>query len=420
MLDFRYVADNIEFVQNNLKLRANNIDLNLVKTLSTERRLLIQETENKKASKNATSSQIAVLKKSGKDTTSIILEMKALADEIKQLDAKLVDVENKLYNIMYTIPNILDDSVPYGRDSEENVEVRLWGQPRNFSFQALPHWDLGEKLKILSSSDAAKITGTRFTVYRGLGARLERAVYNFMLDTHIKNGYTEIFPPYIVNKESLIGTGQLPKFEDGLFHLTNTNYYLIPTAEVPVTNLHRGEILSVADLPIKYCAYTACFRSEAGAAGRDTRGLIRQHQFNKVELVKFTTPEDSASNLETLTADAEKILQDLELPHRTVKLCSGDVGFSSAITYDIEVFLPSYNKYVEISSCSNFKDFQARRANIRYRDTDGSIKFVHTLNGSGLAVGRTVAAILENYQNADGSVSVPEKLIKYLDTDVIR
>ncbi|MDR0752311.1 MAG: serine--tRNA ligase [Christensenellaceae bacterium] len=420
MLDFRYVVDNIEYVQNKLNLRNSNIDLEEIKTLSNERKNLIKQTESRKAAKNKVSDQIALLKKSGKDVSTIISDMKILTEEIKTFDARLLEVENKLTDLMYSIPNIIDDLVPYGRTSDDNPEIRRWSEPRKFSFAPLPHWELGEKLKILSPIEAAKITGARFTVYRGLGARLERAVYNFMLDTHVSSGYTEIFPPYIVNRESLIGTGQLPKFEDGLFHLADTNYYLIPTAEVPVTNLHRAEILPVVDLPIKYCAYTACFRSEAGAAGRDTRGLIRQHQFNKVELVKFTKPEASSEELESLTKDAESILQELELPHRTVKLCSGDVGFSSAITYDIEVFLPSYNKYVEISSCSNFKDYQARRANIRFRDLDGSIKFVHTLNGSGLAVGRTVAAILENYQNDDGSVSVPRKLIKYMDTDIIK
>ncbi|MDR2266125.1 MAG: serine--tRNA ligase [Christensenellaceae bacterium] len=420
MLDFRFVAENVEFVQEKLAFRNNKMDLSAIKRLADERRTLIRETESMKAAKNVASGQIASLKASGQNVAPLISEMKDLAEKIKISDAKLIDVENQLKELMYAIPNIIDDSVPFGKDSEDNPELHRYGTLRDFGFKPLAHWDIGEKLKILSPTEAAKIAGARFTVYHGAGARLERAVYNFMLDTHTKSGYEEIFPPYIVNRDSLVGTGQLPKFEDGLFHLTGTNYYLIPTAEVPVTNLHRNEILPLTNLPIKYCAYSACFRSEAGSAGRDTRGLIRQHQFNKVELVKFTTPDNSMLELETLTSDAEKILQELELPYRTVKLCSGDVGFSSAITYDIEVYLPSYEKYVEISSCSNFKDFQARRANIRYRDADGSLKFVHTLNGSGLAVGRTVAAILENYQNEDGSVTVPKKLVKYLECDIIK
>ena len=309
--------------------------------------------------------------------------------------------------------------MPVGKDDRDNKEVRRFGTPRKFDFDFKAHWDLGDSLGILDPATAAKITGTRFTIFRGLGARLERAIYNFMLNTHTASGYTEISPPFIVNRDSMTGTGQLPKFEEDAFALKDGNYFLVPTAEVPVTNMHRAEVLPTETLPIKYCAYTACFRAEAGSAGRDTRGLIRLHQFDKVELVKFTRPETSYDELEKLTADAESILQKLGIPYRVVCLCTGDLGFSSAKTYDIEVWMPSYGRYVEISSCSNFEAYQARRMNIRYRRDDGKLDFVHTLNGSGLAVGRTCAAILENYQNADGSVTVPEALVPYMGTDRI-
>lgn len=321
---------------------------------------------------------------------------------------------------LLSIPNIPDKSVPIGKDDTENKEIRKFLTPTKFDFTPKAHWDIGEDLKILDPATAAKISGARFTVYRGLGARLERAIYNFMLDTHTANGYTEIFPPYMVNRDSMYGTGQLPKFEEDAFSVKNNGYFLIPTAEVPVTNMLRGDVVDADKLPIYYCAYTACFRAEAGSAGRDTRGLIRQHQFNKVELVKFAMPENSYEELESLTAEAELILQKLGLPYRVVCLSTGDLGFSSAKTYDIEVWMPSYGRYVEISSCSNFVDYQARRMNIKYKTRDGKTGFLHTLNGSGLAVGRTTAAILENFQNADGSVRVPEALVPYMGTDIIK
>ncbi|HOK82491.1 MAG: serine--tRNA ligase [Clostridiales bacterium] len=420
MLDLKFVCDNIETVEKKLKLRNSKVDLTEVISLAAERRSTIKESEALKARKNAVSAQIAVMKRNKENADALIAEMKEEGEKIKALDERLAEVEARLNELMYTIPNLIDDSVPYGTDSSENVEVRRFSEPRAFDFEPLPHWDIGDNLGILSAADAAKITGARFTVYRGLGARLERSVINFMLDTHTANGYTEVFTPFMVNRDSMYGTGQLPKFEEDMFAVKNTNYFLIPTAEVPVTNLHRGEILKASDLTIKYCAYSACFRAEAGSAGRDTRGLIRQHQFNKVELVKFAHPDKSWEELETLTRDAERILQLLKLPYRVVCLCSGDIGFSSAKTYDIEVYMPSYGRYVEISSCSNFVDFQARRAGIKFRDEDGRVKLAHTLNGSGLAVGRTVAAILENYQNADGSVTVPEALRPYMGVDIIK
>ncbi|HOB64647.1 MAG TPA: serine--tRNA ligase [Clostridia bacterium] len=420
MLDLKFVCDNIETVEKKLKLRNSKVDLTEVISLAAERRSTIKESEALKARKNAVSAQIAVMKRNKENADALIAEMKEEGEKIKALDERLAEVEARLNELMYTIPNLIDDSVPYGTDSSENVEVRRFSEPREFDFEPLPHWDIGDNLGILSAADAAKITGARFTVYRGLGARLERSVINFMLDTHTANGYTEVFTPFMVNRDSMYGTGQLPKFEEDMFAVKNTNYFLIPTAEVPVTNLHRGEILKASDLTIKYCAYSACFRAEAGSAGRDTRGLIRQHQFNKVELVKFAHPDKSWEELETLTRDAERILQLLKLPYRVVCLCSGDIGFSSAKTYDIEVYMPSYGRYVEISSCSNFVDFQARRAGIKFRDEDGRVKLAHTLNGSGLAVGRTVAAILENYQNADGSVTVPEALRPYMGVDIIK
>lgn len=419
MLDLRFVCDNIDAVQAKLNQRNSKIDLTEVASLAAQRRAAIQEVEALKANKNAVSAQIALLKRNKQDAQALIDEMKNEVDKIKELDEALAALEARLTELMYTIPNMVDDSVPYGKDSDENIEVRRFLQPTQFDFQPLAHWDIGDNLGIFSAADGAKITGARFTVYRGLGARLERSIINLMLDTHTANGYTEVFTPFMVNRDSMYGTGQLPKFEEDMFAVAGTNYFLIPTAEVPVTNLHRGDILKASELTKKYCAYSACFRAEAGSAGRDTRGLIRQHQFNKVELVKFAHPSQSWQELESLTADAEKILQLLKLPYRVVCLCSGDVGFSSAKTYDIEVFMPSYGRYVEISSCSNFVDFQARRAGIKFRDEDGKVKYVHTLNGSGLAVGRTVAAILENYQNADGSITVPDVLRKYMGVDVI-
>jgi seryl-tRNA synthetase len=360
------------------------------------------------------------MKRTKQNCDDLIISMKQKGEEIKVLDDRLIVIEARLKELMLGIPNLVDDSVPYGLDSNDNVEVRRYLDPTTFSFEPKPHWEIGDNLKLLDTQQAAKITGARFTVYHGLGARLERAIMNFMLDTHTKNGYSEVFTPFMVNKDSMIGTGQLPKFEDDMYAIKNTDYYLVPTAEVPVTNLHRDEVLPESDLPICYCAYTACFRGEAGSAGRDTRGLIRQHQFNKVELVKFANPRNSFDELESLTNEAELILKLLNLPYRVVLLCSGDVGFGSCKTYDIEVWMPSYNRYVEISSCSNYVDFQARRANIKYRDANGKTLFAHTLNGSGLAIGRTTAAILENYQNEDGTVTVPEALIKYMGVDIIK
>lgn len=419
MLDLKFVCENIEEVKERLSHRSGKFDLEGLGELANERKALIQNTEHKKATKNAVSKQIPTLK--GDEKAAKIAEMKTLGDDIKALDARLSEVEAKISEIMLTIPNLPNKEVPIGEDSDDNLEVRRWGEPTKFDFEPKAHWDIAEEKDICDWPRASKISGARFTVYKGMGARLERAIYNFMLDTHTSNGYTEIFPPYMVNKNAMIGTGQLPKFAEDMYYVNNEgqDFYLVPTAEVPVTNLHREEILPYDALPIKYCAYTACFRGEAGSAGRDTRGLIRQHQFNKVELVKFTTPETSYDELEKLTNNAEQILQLLGIPYRVVCLCTGDLGFGSAKTYDIEVWMPSYNRYVEISSCSDYEDFQARRASIRYRDKDGKVKLVHTLNGSGLAVGRTTAAILENFQQADGSVVIPEVLRKYMGVDKI-
>lgn len=419
MLDLKFVCENIEEVKERLSHRSGKFDLEGLGELANERKALIQNTEQKKATKNAVSKQIPTLK--GDEKAAKIAEMKTLGDDIKALDARLNEVEAKISEIMLTIPNLPNKEVPIGEDSDDNLEVRKWGEPTKFDFEPKAHWDIAEEKDICDWPRASKISGARFTVYKGMGARLERAIYNFMLDTHTSNGYTEIFPPYMVNKNAMIGTGQLPKFAEDMYYVNNEgqDFYLVPTAEVPVTNLHREEILPYDALPIKYCAYTACFRGEAGSAGRDTRGLIRQHQFNKVELVKFTTPETSYDELEKLTNNAEQILQLLGIPYRVVCLCTGDLGFGSAKTYDIEVWMPSYNRYVEISSCSDYEDFQARRASIRYRDKDGKVKLVHTLNGSGLAVGRTTAAILENFQQADGSVVIPEVLRKYMGVDKI-
>ena len=374
------------------------------------------EAEQKKAEQNTASKKIPVMKKNGEDTTAIFAEMKKLSDEIKECDDKVRELDEKIEKIAYTIPNIPNPTVPDGDSDEDNVEVRRFMEPTKFDFEPKAHWDLGKDLGILDPETAAKITGTRITVYSGAGALLERAITNFYLDMHTrKHGYKEIFPPFMVHRNSMIGTGQLPKFEEDAFKVANTDYFLVPTAEVPVTNMHRDEILDGNKLPLKYCAYTACFRAEAGSAGRDTRGLIRQHQFNKVELVKFTKPEDSYAELEKLTADAENVLQMLKLPYHVVKICIGDLGFTAAMKYDIEVWMPSYGRYVEISSCSNFEDFQARRANIRFKNSPKEkAQLVHTLNGSGVAIGRTTAAILENYQNEDGSITVPEVLRPYM------
>ena len=344
-------------------------------------------------------------------------EVSHIGDEITELDNKIKELDDKIFSTLSAVPNIPRDTIKTGKDETENEELRKWGTPRNFDFEYKAHWDLATNLDILDFDRATKITGSRFVVYKGAGARLERALINFMLDLHTQNqGYTEVFTPVMVNSKTMFGTGQLPKFEEDLFKVKDTDYYLIPTAEVPVTNLYSGEIIDGSKLPIYYTAYTPCFRSEAGSAGRDTRGIIRQHQFNKVEMVKFSKPETSYEELDKLTNDAEEVLQKLGLPYRVIELCTGDIGFSSACTYDIEVWLPSYNAYKEISSCSNMTDFQARRANIRYKESNGSkSEYVHTLNGSGLAIGRTVAAILENYQNADGSITIPEVLVPYMN-----
>ncbi len=416
MLDIKLFRNDLDKVKAALSRRKENIDVDGLLALDKERRETLFEVEQMKGRQNTVSKQIPVFKKEGKDTTEIFAEMKKLSDEIKSLDDKVRELDAKIEQIMLTIPNIPNDEVPDGDTDEDNVEVRRFSEPTKFDFEPKAHWDLGEALGILDPVTAAKVTGARFHFYKGAGAALERAVVNFYLDTHTaEHGYTEVFPPFMVHRNSMVGTGQLPKFEEDAFKVMNTDYFLVPTAEVPVTNMYRGDILDGDKLPIKHVAYTACFRAEAGSAGRDTRGLIRQHQFNKVELVKFTKPEESYAELEKLVADAEDVLKRLGLPYRVVKICVGDLGFTAALKYDIEVWMPSYNRYVEISSCSNFEDFQARRANIRYKNTPkDKAQFVHTLNGSGVAVGRTVAAILENYQNADGSVTIPDVLRPYM------
>lgn len=421
MLDLKFVRENLDKVAEAMKNRHTEVDLDAFRKLDQERRDLLQEVEAGKSMRNSVSAEISKMKKNGEDASEKILSMRTLGDKIAETDKKLKEVEQGLRDIMLTIPNMPDASVPVGKDDTENPEVRKWGEPTHFDFEPKAHWDLGEDLGILDSNRAAKVSGGRFYYYLGLGARLERAVYNFMLDQHTqKDGYTEVIPPYIVNRETMTGTGQLPKFHEDMYRLEGMEMYLIPTAEVPLTNYYRDEIIDGAKLPIYLTAFTPCFRAEAGSAGRDTRGLIRQHQFHKVEMVKFTKPEDSFDELEKLTHDAEGILQALGLPYHVVCLCTGDLGFSATKCYDIEVWFPAQNKYREISSCSNCVDFQARRANIRFRrDSKSKPEFVHTLNGSGLAVGRTVAAILENYQQADGSIVVPEVLRPYMGCDVI-
>ena len=418
MLDIKLLRNNFEEVEKALSTRNEEFDLSKFKDLDNNRRELLSEVEVLKAEQNKVSKQIPSLKKEGRDVTPIFEEMKKISDKVKELDAKVTEVETELNDYMLTLPNIPNPTVPSGKTDEDNVEIRRFMEPTQFGFEPKPHWDLGNDLGIVDPESAAKVSGSRFTFYKGAGARLERAIMNFYLDTHTeKHGYTEVFPPFMVSRESMTGTGQLPKFEEDAYKVLGDGkeYFLVPTAEVPVTNLHREQILEGSKLPVKYCAYTACFRAEAGSAGRDTRGLIRQHQFNKVELVKFTKPEDSYEELEKLTKDAEDVLKLLKLPYRVVKICIGDLGFTAAMKYDIEVWMPSYNRYVEISSCSNFEDFQARRANIKYKENiKDKAKFVHTLNGSGVAIGRTTAAILENYQQADGSIRVPEVLIPYM------
>ncbi|MCD8360543.1 MAG: serine--tRNA ligase [Acidaminococcaceae bacterium] len=421
MLDMKFVRENPELVMDAMRKRNANVNLDEFLELEKKRRELTLQVEALKSQRNAASQEIDKMKKAGENADVQMAEVRALGDKIAEDDKELKDIEARLKEILMTIPNMPAEDTPVGSSDADNPVVRTWSEPAKFAFEPQAHWDIGEKLNILDVERAGKVSGARFTFYRGLGSRLERSVINFFLDIHTgENGYTEFFPPFIVNKDSMQGTGQLPKFAEDMFKLEGLDYYLIPTAEVPITNLHRDEILSGDDLPLYYTAYSACFRAEAGSAGRDTRGLIRQHQFNKVELVKFTKPEDSWDELEKLTANAEKVLQLLELPYRVVRLCTGDIGFSSAATYDLEVWLPAANCYREISSCSNFLDFQARRANIRFRrDNKSKPEFVHTLNGSGVAVGRTVAAILENYQQANGSVIVPKVLRPYMGYDVI-
>ncbi|WP_138756151.1 serine--tRNA ligase [Paenibacillus sinopodophylli] len=417
MLDVKLLRNEFEKVETALRNRGASLDLIAAfPVLDTKRRDLIQETENLKSRRNTVSQEVAKLKRSGEDAEALIVEMREVGDRIKELDDELRVLEVQVVELTQAIPNIPSESVPIGKSEEDNVEIRKHGEVPSFAFEPKPHWEVAQSLGILDFERAAKVTGSRFTFYRGLGARLERALISFMMDLHSdKHGYEEVLPPYIVNRDSLIGTGQLPKFEEDLFKISDSDYFLIPTAEVPVTNLHREEILTADELPKYYVAYSSCFRSEAGSAGRDTRGLIRQHQFNKVELIKLSKPEDSYDELEKMTANAEKVLQLLNLPYRVLTLCTGDMGFTAAKTYDLEVWLPSAGTYREISSCSNVEDFQARRAGIRFRrDTKSKPEFVHTLNGSGLAVGRTFAAIIENFQQADGSVAIPEVLRPYM------
>lgn len=420
MLDIKRIRSNKEEVIEGLKKRFGNYDIDEVILLDEKRRSIISEVENKKARQNEVSKSVPKLKKEGKDVTDLFKEMKALSDEIKDLDILVKELDEKIKKLLLSIPNVPNKDIPIGKNDEENVEIRRFLEPKQFDFEIKAHWDLGTYLDILDFERAVKISGSRFSVFKGQGARLERALINFMLDTHFKQGYKEVSVPVLINRNSMYGTGQLPKFEEDMFFVPSKDMFLAPTAEVPVTNLLSNEILDFEQVPTYYTAYTPCFRQEAGSAGRDTRGLIRNHQFDKVEMVKFANPKNSYEELEKLTNDAEEILKLLKIPYRVVCLCTGDIGFSSAKTYDIEVWMPSYNRYVEISSCSNFEDFQARRANIRFRDEDGKVKFVHTLNGSGLAVGRTFAAILENYQLPDGSIEIPEVLRNYMGLDVIK
>ena len=416
MLDIKFVRENLDAVQTMLNNRQNKLSLDGFKELEEKRREIISQVEVLKNQRNTVSKQVGQMKKNGENTDAIFAEMRQVGEKIDAYDAELKQVENDLRDIMLSIPNMPKEDVPIGVDENDNPEVRRFMEPTKFDFEPKAHWDLGDALGILDAERAAKVTGARFTFYKGLGARLERALINFMMDLHSnKHGYTEMLAPCMVNTASMYGTGQLPKFAEDMFKVEGTDYYMVPTAEVPTTNYHREEILDGSQLPEYYCAYTPCYRAEAGSAGRDTRGLIRQHQFNKVELIKFVKPEDSWDELEKMVEDAQDVLKVLELPHRVITLCTGDMGFTSAKTYDIEVWMPAQNTYREISSCSNCQDFQARRANIKFRrEQKGKPEFVHTLNGSGLAVGRTFAAILENYQQADGSVVIPKALVPYM------
>lgn len=420
MLDLNFFRKNLDTVAERLQDRGFSLDKDAFLALDAQRREALTRIEALRGDRNARSKEIGALRKQGLDTEAAQAEVRAIGDEISQLEAGAQAADDAFRDLLAGVPNLPHSSVPTGKSSADNVEIKSWGTKREFAFAPKAHWDLGADLDLLDFERAAKITGARFVVYRGALARLERSIFNFMLDTHTgKHGYTEVLPPFLVNSASLFGTGNLPKFGDDLFKVEGSDFWLIPTAEVPVTNLYRDEILRAEDLPIRYCAFTACFRSEAGSYGRDVRGIIRQHQFQKVELVKFTTPEQSHDELEALTSNAEAILEALELPYRRVLLCTGDMGFSSAKTYDLEVWLPGLGEYKEISSCSNFEDFQARRANIRVRGAGGKAEFAHTLNGSGLAVGRTLVAVLENYQQEDGSIVVPEVLRPYMGMDRI-
>jgi seryl-tRNA synthetase len=416
MLDIKFIRENRDTVERMLEQRGYDMELETIVSRDQQRRESIQEVESLKHERKVVSEQIAQMKKKGEDASQIIGRMRQVSQRIKELDGKLAELDNEINRSLLLIPNMPHESVPIGKNEHDNPVVKRWGEISKFSFTPKPHWELGESLGILDFERAAKITGARFTLYWGLGARLERALINFMLDLHTsKHGYVEVLPPFVVNSSSMTGTGQLPKFREDLFKLEDWDYYLVPTAEVPVTNIFMNEILEEEDLPLYYTAYTPCFRSEAGSYGKDTRGLIRQHQFNKVEMVKFTTPEQSYDELESLLLDAEEVLQKLELPYRVVTLCTGDLGFSAAKTYDIEVWIPGQQAFREISSCSNFGDFQARRANIRYRPKGKKkISYPYTLNGSGLAVGRTLVAIIENWQQEDGSVVIPPALRTYM------
>ena len=422
MLDIKRIRENFDEVKAAVERRGQgDFGIDKIPELDKKRRELLSVVEQMKNKQSTVSREIPKMKKEGQDTSAVMAEMKEMTDEIKKYDAQVAEVEAELKDALLNVPNTPASDVPFGKDDSDNVEYKKVGEPTKFDFEFKAHWDLGTDLDILDFERAAKIAGTRFTVYKGKRSRLERSLVNFMLDLHTeKHGFTEFLPPFMVNRDAMTGTGQLPKFEDDMFHVPAKDFFLIPTAEVPVTNLRSGEILTAEELPLYYTAYTPCFRKEAGSAGRDTRGLVRQHQFNKVELVKFVKPETSYDELESLLNAAEEVLQILEIPYRVVTLSTGDLGFSSAKTYDIEVWMPSYGRYVEISSCSNFEDYQARRANIRFRrDAKSKPEFVHTLNGSGLAVGRTVAAVMENYQQADGSIVIPEALRKYMGCDKI-
>ena len=416
MLDIKFLRQNVETVRRKMLERGQEMDFGPFMALDTRRRDILQEVEVLRGERNTVSREVGEKKKRREDASVLIARMGEVSVRIKEFDEALKKTEDELGEIVMTIPNLPHESVAYGTSSEDNPVIRTWGEKRRFDFQPRPHWEIGEKTNTLDFARGAKIAGARFTLYRGLGAMLERAIINFMLDLHIwEHGYTEMLPPFMANSDSMTGTGQLPKFVEDLFKVEKTDYYLIPTAEVPVTNIHRDEILNEKDLPLKYVAYSPCFRAEAGSYGKDTRGLIRQHQFNKVEMVKFAAPEASCDELEKLTANAEEVLKRLNIPYRTVSLCTADLGFSAAKTYDLEAWLPGQDAYREISSCSNFEDFQARRASIRFRrEGTGKLEFVHTLNGSGLAAGRTTVAVMENYQQADGSVIIPDVLRAYM------